>query len=36
VPTPEELLRAAEPHGQDTGYETWVGDLEELLRAASS
>jgi hypothetical protein len=30
----ERLLEAAEQHGRDEGYEVWVGDLEQLLRAA--
>jgi hypothetical protein len=31
--TLEEVLTAAERHGADEGYESWIGDLEELLRA---
>jgi hypothetical protein len=33
VVTLEQVLAAAERHGKDEGYESWVGDLEELLRA---
>jgi hypothetical protein len=30
----EQLLQAAEQHGEDEGYEAWVGDLEQLPPAA--
>ncbi len=31
-----QVLEAAERHGEDEGYESWVGDLEELLKAVWS
>jgi hypothetical protein len=30
----EQLLSCAEGHGQAEGSETWIGDLEDFLRAA--
>ena len=30
----EQLLSCAEGHGQAEGYEMWIGDLEDFLRAA--
>jgi hypothetical protein len=30
----EQLLSCAEGHGVAEGYEMWVGDLEDFLRAA--
>jgi len=29
----EQVLEAAERNGEDEGYESWIGDLEELLKA---
>ena len=30
----EQLLACAEGHGEAEGYEMWIGDLEDFLRAA--
>jgi hypothetical protein len=30
----EQLLSCAEGHGAAEGYEMWIGDLEDFLRAA--
>jgi len=30
----ERLLACAEEHGKAEGYEMWIGDLEDFLRAA--